>query len=87
MQKNKILIVEDEVLVAKEINSTLQKLGYSVTSIAYSASEAIKKVMLHDLPEPRDERDPTIRFRRKCRHCEAEFDGPADVCPFCWKAV
>lgn len=51
------------------------------------ASEAIKKVMLHDLPEPRDERDPTIRFRRKCRHCEAEFDGPADVCPFCWKAV
>ena len=51
------------------------------------ASEAIKKVMLHDLPEPRDERDPTIRFRRKCRHCDAEFDGPADVCPFCWKAV
>ncbi len=51
------------------------------------ASEAIKKVMLHDLPEPRDERDPTIRFRRKCKHCDAEFDGPADVCPFCWKAV
>lgn len=53
----------------------------------HAASEAIKKVMLHDLPEPRDERDPTIRFRRKCKHCEAEFDGPADVCPFCWKAV
>ena len=52
-----------------------------------AASEAIKKVMLHDLPEPRDERDPTIRFRRKCKHCDAEFDGPADVCPFCWKAV
>jgi len=44
------------------------------------------KVLLHDLPEPRDERDPTIRFRRRCRHCNALFDGPADVCPFCWKA-
>lgn len=48
---------------------------------------AIKRVLLHDLPEPKDERDPTIRFRRSCRHCGADFDGPADVCPFCWKAV
>ena len=38
---------------------------------------AIKKVLLHDLPEPKDERDPTIRFRRSCRHCGADFDGPA----------
>lgn len=45
------------------------------------------QVLLHDLPEPRDERDPTIRFRRKCPSCDAVFDGPKDVCPFCWKAV
>ena len=43
MQKIKVLVVEDEVLVAKDIKSTLQKLGYSVTSIAYSANEALKK--------------------------------------------
>ncbi|MBX3246526.1 MAG: serine/threonine-protein phosphatase [Myxococcales bacterium] len=45
------------------------------------------QMLLHDLPEPRDERDPTIRFRRRCEHCKAVFDGPANVCPFCWKAV
>jgi hypothetical protein len=51
-----------------------------------TAAEGLK-VLLHDLPEPRGERDPTIRFRRKCKHCDAVFDGPKDVCPFCWKAV
>jgi len=40
MKKIKVLVVEDEVLVAKDIKTTLQKLGYSVTSIAYSANEA-----------------------------------------------
>ena len=51
-----------------------------------SETKAVQ-VMLHDLPEPRSEREPTIRFKRSCDHCGAVFDGPKDVCPFCWKAV
>ena len=43
MQKAKVLIVEDEILVAKDISATLQKLGYSVTSVASLTDEAIKK--------------------------------------------
>ena len=42
--KKKILIVEDERIVAEDIKRTLKKLGYSVTSIVSSGKEAIQKV-------------------------------------------
>lgn len=38
-----ILVVEDENLVAKDIQSRLQGLGYSVPAVAASAAEALKK--------------------------------------------
>jgi PAS domain S-box-containing protein len=39
------LIVEDEGIIAKDIQSTLNRLGYSVIGIASSGEEAIKKAM------------------------------------------
>lgn len=39
----KILIVEDEIIVAKDIKDTLENLGYAVTDIANSGMEAIAK--------------------------------------------
>jgi CheY-like chemotaxis protein len=42
--KLKILIVEDEGIVAFDLKQTLEKLGYSVTSSASSGMEAIEKV-------------------------------------------
>jgi len=49
MEKIKILIVEDEVIVAKDIGDTLLSLGYSVTGTASSAEEALD---LSELTEP-----------------------------------
>ncbi len=43
MQTVHILIVEDESIVAKDIQKTLESLGYSVSSIASSGEEAIRK--------------------------------------------
>ncbi|MBT4288460.1 MAG: response regulator [Deltaproteobacteria bacterium] len=43
MEKAKILIVEDEVLVAKELESELRNLGYEVTSIVDKSENAIEK--------------------------------------------
>ena len=43
MAKAKILVVEDEALVAKDIQNTLKGLGYDVAAIALSGEEAIKK--------------------------------------------
>lgn len=40
----KIMLVEDEVLVAEEIKSRLQKLGYVIPAVAASGKEAIRKV-------------------------------------------
>lgn len=68
-----------------EAGSTSQWPAVKIVPATPGKAEELQ-VLLHDLPEPRDERDPTIRFRRRCRHCNALFDGPADVCPFCWKA-
>jgi len=31
------------------------------------------------------ERDPTLRFRRRCKKCGSEFDGTKDNCPNCWE--
>lgn len=43
MTKVNILIVEDEGIIAKDIKHTLEKLGYSVSAIAFSGEEAVKK--------------------------------------------
>jgi len=43
MKKAKILIVEDEAIIAMEIESQLQGLGYEVTSIVDTGEKAIEK--------------------------------------------
>jgi CheY-like chemotaxis protein len=44
MTQNKILIVEDEAIVAIEIKDKLFEMGYSVSGIAYTGEDALKKV-------------------------------------------
>lgn len=44
MPEAQILIVEDEYIVAKDIQNTLTNLGYSVPAIAASGEEALKKL-------------------------------------------
>lgn len=44
MFARKILVVEDEKIIASNIRKSLQKLGYSVSEITQSGEEAIKKV-------------------------------------------
>ena len=43
MAKAKILVVEDEGIVAKDVEATLNSLGYDVPAIAFSGEEAIQK--------------------------------------------
>ena len=43
MKKKQILIVEDERIVAEDIKTRLQKLGYKVPGIVFSGEEVIKK--------------------------------------------
>ena len=43
MEKAKILIVEDEPIVAMDIQASLEDLGYSVTSLAASGTQAIEE--------------------------------------------
>ena len=43
MEKAKILIVEDEAIIAMELESQLQSLGYTVTSIVDTGEKAIEK--------------------------------------------
>jgi len=43
MAPARILIVEDEAIVAVDVQKTLQKLGYDVPAIAFSGEEALKK--------------------------------------------
>jgi PAS domain S-box-containing protein len=43
----KILVVEDESIVAWELQSRLQNLGYSVPAVAFSGEEAISKTEAH----------------------------------------
>lgn len=33
---------------------------------------------------PGSERDPTMPFQRRCKKCNAIFDGKANMCPNCW---
>lgn len=42
-EKVKILVVEDEAIVARDIQDTLILLGYSVPAVAYSAEDAIER--------------------------------------------
>ena len=44
MTNARILIVEDEAIVAKSIENRLMRLGYAVPAIAFSGTEAIQKV-------------------------------------------
>ena len=44
MAKVKILVVEDESIVAKDIQNTLKKLGYEVTGVVSSGEKAIREV-------------------------------------------
>lgn len=44
MSSAKILVVEDENIVAKDIKNCLKRLGYAVSSIVNSGEEALKKV-------------------------------------------
>ena len=43
MVKANIMIVEDEAIVAKEIENSLQDMGYAVTSVVSSGKQAIEK--------------------------------------------
>lgn len=45
MSKSKILVVEDERIVALDIKNSLQELGYEVTGIASSGEDAIQKTI------------------------------------------
>jgi len=40
----KVMIVEDEIIVAKAIEQSLQSMGYQVVGIASSAGEAVRKI-------------------------------------------
>jgi len=44
MTNLKILIVEDECIVARDIQNMLDKLGYGMFILAFSGKEAIKKI-------------------------------------------
>ena len=44
MEKEQIIIVEDERIVAEDIKDSLQSLGYGVPAIVPSGKEAVKKV-------------------------------------------
>ncbi len=46
MKDTSILVVEDETIVAMSINRTLEKAGYSISSIATSGEEAVTKADL-----------------------------------------
>lgn len=48
MTKTKILVVEDESIVAKDIQKSLEKLGYDVPATASSAASAYEKLELID---------------------------------------
>ncbi|MDH5736898.1 MAG: EAL domain-containing protein [Gammaproteobacteria bacterium] len=45
MTQKSLLIVEDEVLVARDIQARLVRMGYDVVGIAYKGSEAIEKAL------------------------------------------
>src|SRR5665811_1143250 len=42
MAKMKVLIVDDEAIIAMDIKNRLEHLGYTITAIAHSGNDAIK---------------------------------------------
>jgi CheY-like chemotaxis protein len=45
MDSNRVLIVEDEIVIALSLESVLKTMGYMVTGIAMSGEDAIKQTM------------------------------------------
>ena len=45
MAQTQILIVEDEPIIARDLEETLTRLGYIVTAIASSGEDAVKKIV------------------------------------------
>ena len=41
---NKILVVEDEVVIAMRLKQMLTKMGYNVIGVSYSGEDALEKV-------------------------------------------
>jgi len=50
MDKKKILIVEDELIIAEDLQQSLQRLGYKVTGIAANGRDALEKAAA-DIPD------------------------------------
>ncbi len=46
LQKPKILVVEDEIIVAVNLGQKLKKLGYELVGITSSGEEAIQKMTI-----------------------------------------
>ncbi|MBF0564168.1 MAG: response regulator [Nitrospirae bacterium] len=46
MLKTQILVVEDEIIIAKDIQRSLENLGYDVTAAVASGEEALKKILV-----------------------------------------
>ena len=44
MNKKRIMIVEDEIVTARSLQMSLEKLGYDTTSIMSSGEQAIQKI-------------------------------------------
>ena len=44
MTKSTILVVEDENIIARDIQNKLKRLGYAVSAVVFSGEEAISKV-------------------------------------------
>lgn len=44
MEREKILIVEDEIIIARDTQSRLKKMGYTITGIAESREEALASI-------------------------------------------
>ncbi len=70
MFARKILVVEDEKILASNIRKSLQKLGYSVSEITNSGEEAIKKVA---------EIDPHLVLIDICLAGEIDVENIADI--------
>jgi len=51
MKKKRILIVEDERIVADDIKMSLERLGYEVCGTAISGEQAVKKKALNSTPK------------------------------------
>ncbi|MEW5815719.1 MAG: SpoIIE family protein phosphatase [Spirochaetota bacterium] len=49
MARAKIMVVEDEGLVAEEIKEDLENLGYTVPTVAFSGDDAVKKVLENEI--------------------------------------